>query len=52
VAEIAARARIHRGNQLEAGREFSRIGSAGDADAAVFQRLTQCLQHAPLLLGD
>lgn len=43
---IAARARVHGGNQLEAGRKICLVGGARDGDVAGFQRLAQDFEHA------
>lgn len=45
VAVMAARTGIHRGNQLEFGREFRLAGGPGDVNAAGFERLAQGFEH-------
>ena len=45
VAVEAARARVHRGDEREAGRVRERRSGAGDGDVAVFERLAQDFQH-------
>lgn len=44
-AEKAARAGVHRGHQLEAGRVFGPLCRTGDGDAAGLQRLAQGFQR-------
>jgi hypothetical protein len=43
-AQVAARAGIHRRDQLEARRELGALRGARDGDAAGLQRLAQCLE--------
>src|SRR5690606_7355301 len=50
VAEIAARARVHRGHEHKRAREGNFTGTAGDCDRAVFQRLAENLQSGSLEL--
>ena len=48
----AARAEIHRGDELEARREDGPPGHAGHADDAVLERLAQRLERGPLELRE
>ena len=48
VAEVTARARIHRGDQLKLGRILDLPRRARHGDAAGFERLPQRFEHAPL----
>ncbi|MNT50589.1 hypothetical protein D3C72_1875150 [compost metagenome] len=48
--EVAARAGVHRRDELEAGGEVGVAGGAGDGDAAGFQRLAQDFQHSAVEL--
>ena len=51
IAEVAAAAWVHRGDQLDPRREcHMRIG-AGDADAAGLERLAERIEHRALELG-
>ena len=52
VACPAARARVHRGDQLEASREFTLPSRARDRDHARFERLAQDFQCASIPLGE
>ncbi len=47
IAGKAARTRIHRADQHEAGREDGRARRARDRDAPLFERLAQHLEHVP-----
>ena len=47
---IAARTRIHRGDEDEAGGEDDRAQRARHGDAPFFDRLTQRLEHAAIEL--
>ena len=51
VVEIAARTRIHGGDEHEAGGKAERHGGARDGDRVVFQRLAHHLQHVARKLG-
>src|SRR5690606_10932175 len=45
IAEIAAGAGVHGGDQLEAGREAHLVARPGDHDLATFQGLAKGFQH-------
>ena len=51
VAEVAARAGVHRTDQRDARREFHRRRRARDAHPALFERLPEDLQRPALELG-
>ena len=51
MAEIPARARVHRRDQAEPRRERDAAGGAGDAHPALFERLAQHLEGAAGELG-
>ena len=51
IAPVATRTGIHRGDQLEVGRERQRAAGAGDGDDVVFQRLAQRFQRSFVKLG-
>ena len=51
VAQEAARARVHRGDQDEVGREGGRVGSPADGHAALFERLPERFEAAAIELG-
>ena len=48
---VPARARIHRGNQLEARGEDGRPSDPRDGNMPVLERLAQGLEHIPIELG-
>ena len=50
IAEVAARTRVHRRHQHEAGGERRRVQGARDGDVALLQRLAQHLQTAAMEL--
>src|ERR1700674_1298938 len=49
---MSARARIHGGNEHEAGREAGRPGGASDGDGAFLNRLAEHLQNIPWKLRE
>src|SRR6185295_4641952 len=51
VAELAARARVHRRDELERGRELGVARGARDDDAAGLERLAQRLERSTRELG-
>lgn len=51
VAQVAAGARVHRGDEHEAARERDLAGAAGDGDVAVLERLAKHLEGAAFELG-
>ena len=51
MAELAARTRVHRGDQLEARREIGAPRRARDRDAAGLERLAQRFEAGSLPLG-
>src|SRR5690606_29393410 len=51
IAKVAARAGVHRRNQLKACWEAHPITGAGDHDMTAFQGLTQDLEHLAAELG-
>ena len=50
VAEPAARARVHRRDELERGRKRERPAAARDGYAPLFEGLAQRLEHVPAVL--
>ena len=51
IAEVAAGAGVHGGDEHEAGGEGEAAGGAGDGDLAVFERLAQDLERGALNSG-
>jgi hypothetical protein len=51
IAVPAARAGVHRGDQLTGGGKIGLLRSARDRDAAAFERLAQHFQHVPVEFG-
>ncbi len=51
IVRVAAAARVHGGDELEAGRVDHASVGAGDGDLAGFQRLAQTVEHLRLELG-
>lgn len=45
IAQVSARAWIHRGNQLESGRETGLVRGAGDRNCAAFQWFSEDFEH-------
>src|SRR5439155_26069423 len=52
IATGAARAQVHRPDELEAGRERRAAADARDGDDAVFERLPERLERGPRKLGE
>ena len=50
-AQIAARARVHRGDELKARRKLGAVGGAGNRDVAGLQRLAQRFERGARKLG-
>ena len=52
VGKVTAGAGVHGGDEHELGGEAHAAVAAGDGDAAIFERLTQCFENGAGELGE